>query len=198
MNLFCRLRLITESERHERHHSHLPTAAGEVMGESAWNAGRMLYALARYFDWWQNRMMTEVVIDGGRADLVFMTKAMYLTEVEIKISLSDWNADRSKDKFKKPRPHVARFFYAIPETLQSRIPAWLPEGAGILVVYEQNRWADGVREFRAGRRYAGAQKVPPLLFDQWRDAAYYRFWRSEMSRLAQRKWKRVDVDSAAA
>jgi hypothetical protein len=34
-----------------------------------WHAGRLIHTLAKHFDWWQHRMMTEFEIDGGRADL---------------------------------------------------------------------------------------------------------------------------------
>lgn len=108
--------------------------------ESAyWHQGRILFALARYFDYLTNRMMTQFFIDGGIADLVFVSRHGYATEVEIKISLADWNADLNKGKWDMERPHVARFFYAIPETLETRIPPWVPRDAGILVCRRQER-----------------------------------------------------------
>lgn len=152
-----------------------------------WHAGRILLALARHFDWWHNRMFTEYEVDGGRADLVFLSKAGYLTEVEIKISLRDWNADQTKRKFNKPRPHVSRFFYAIPETLENQIPDWLPESAGILVVRANpSVWGSGgydqAHEIRAARRLP-AQKLPESHVHQMHVSMYYRFWNQEIGRL---------------
>jgi len=60
------------------------------MSINYWHQGRMLFALARYFDWSSQRMMSQFAIDGGIADLVFVSRAGYATEVEIKISLADW------------------------------------------------------------------------------------------------------------
>ena len=50
----------------------------------------VLAGLTRYLKWHQNAMMTEFLVDGGRADIVFITCSGYLTKVEIKISVSDW------------------------------------------------------------------------------------------------------------
>jgi hypothetical protein len=140
-----------------------------------WNSGRMMLALVRYFDWRVNRVMNEAWIDGGRADLVFVSKAGYATEIEIKISLSDWAADRKKDKFKMPRPHVARFYYAIPDHLLDRVPFWLAEDIGIIVVRDGDG-RDYASEYRAAKRMPRAQKLPPSWWDNWRDNAYYRYW----------------------
>lgn len=147
--------------------------------KNQWHAGRILFALSRHFSWWQHRMLPEFEVDGGRADLVVITRSNYLTEIEIKVSLSDWNADQHKDKFKRPRPHVARFFYAIPETLQDRIPDWLPPTAGVLVVSNGGLGWDYVREVRAAKRLP-AKKVDDQLVRKIEEACYYRFWRSHM------------------
>lgn len=113
------------------------------------HSGHMIYALARHFDWFRNRMMTEWYIDGGQADLIFVSKAGYVTEIEVKISRADWKKDASKSKWQRPRPHIARFFYAVPESLLAEgLPDWCPPEAGVLAVSGAN-----VREVRAARRF---------------------------------------------
>lgn len=55
---------------------------------------------------------------GGEMDLVIVSRAGYLHEYEIKVSLADWKADAKKDKWKSPkRKLVPYFWYAIPKTL---------------------------------------------------------------------------------
>lgn len=55
---------------------------------------------------------------GGEMDLVIVSRAWYLHEYEIKISLADWKADAKKDKWKSPKRKVVPYFwYAIPRPL---------------------------------------------------------------------------------
>jgi hypothetical protein len=170
---------------------------------TTWHAGRILEALAHYFDWQRNFLMPEYEI-GGRADLVVITRARYVTEVEIKVTLADWRADAKKPKWsKKPpkvdhlpewqrpyelqshenllrrRAHVSRFFYAIPESLADKIPADLPEGVGIVVAYNDpnySRWnGDRVRILREAVR----RKSTPMSEDELARlmvTCYYRYW----------------------
>jgi hypothetical protein len=157
---------------------------------TTWHAGRILEALAHYFDWQRNFLMPEYEI-GGRADLVVITRARYVTEVEIKISLADWRADRDKikwrlDKVNSPvdkgylsarRAHISRFFYAIPETLEHKIPADLPVGVGIIVVRDQqNRYGhDRIDVLREAVR----RKSTPISeqeFNRIMLTCYHRYW----------------------
>lgn len=146
-----------------------------------WHSGRIILACASYFDWWQHPMLTEEFIDGGRADLFFVSKAGYGTEVEIKVTLADWNADRNKQKWKNPRPHVAQFFYAVPETLEDSIPDWLPAEAGVIVIKDQGLGYDQVKLVRAAKRMK-AQKIPKEWIADMYRRCYYRFWRAELKR----------------
>ena len=146
------------------------------------NAGHILTALARHFDWWQNTIIPEWEIDGGRADLLILSRRNYLTEIEIKVTMADWNCDRDKNKWKRERPHIARFFYAIPENLKDRVPEWVPPSAGILSV----RWHPGyerahVSLVRNAKRQPKAQHAPDGLVAKVHESCYYRFWRREVS-----------------
>lgn len=159
-------------------------------GVPGWNAGRMLFALARYWNWWEVQMITEFEIDGGRADLVLVSKAGYATEIEIKVSRGDWRNDRDKLKWMAhgwTRPHVSRFFYAVPGQLVQHVPSWVPADAGILAVHAGlgARGADQVREYRAARRYT-ARRLSDAQLAQIERAFYYRFWRQHMEILGGR------------
>lgn len=149
-----------------------------VFAAMKWHAGRVLLALADHLQWDQTRCLPEFEIDGGKADLVQISRAGYLTEFEIKVTLADWNADRTKAKFAGHRPHVARFFYVIPDNLVDRIPDWVPASAGILVVSPNDgSWRDRVREHRPARRAKGCLTVPPDTAQRLLEACYFRFWR---------------------
>lgn len=138
-------------------------------------------ALAHHFDWFHNMMMPEWTIDGGKADLLFVSPAGYVTEIEIKISCSDWNIDREKEKWKSARPHIGRFFYAVPEALAERAPTWLPPYVGVLVVTFNRHGMPRVRVVREAIRRK-SEKLPPSELDRMRISLYYRFWRAELRR----------------
>lgn len=138
-------------------------------------------------------MITEFQIDGGRADLLVVTKAGYATEVEIKISKKDWRADDKKPKFMAQRPHISRLFYAVPEQLMkgldirdaASLPRWIRPHVGILVVRDGGLGYDSVRELRAARRF----RCRPLTEQHQAQIAtsfYYRFWRQHMEIQRQR------------
>lgn len=146
------------------------------------NAGHILLGLARYFNWFQVRMLPEFEVDGGRADLAILSRSGYITEIEIKVSLSDWNADREKDKFKTRRPHVRRFFYAVPRALAEKIPDWVPPEAGILTVHAFETGYPHVRELRPAKALK-AEKLPKDRAEALIEACYYRFWRLNLQAL---------------
>lgn len=151
------------------------------------HAGHIRQALASYFDWTQNRMMPEFYVDGGIADLVFISKSGYLTEVEIKCSVADWKGDAQKEKWKRPRPHIARFYYAVPEAIADRVPDSLPTDAGLLVIKRSQGGYAHAHEARAARR-AKALKIEPGsdILRKMYEAAYYRLWRHTLGALGDR------------
>lgn len=73
------------------------------------------------------------------ADLVACSKAGYLTEIEIKISFSDWKADPMKAKFRcghRQWDMVKAFWYAAPKKLALRHAEidGLRAGYGVLAI----------------------------------------------------------------
>lgn len=145
-----------------------------------WNSGRVRRALVRYLQWHQTLVIPEFDLDGGRCDLVQISRAGYATEFEIKISRADWKADADKQKWMKPRPHIARFFYCVPEHLlppDTVLDFVLPD-AGILVCGGDGVGYDWTREHRPARRMR-AQKVDDRTQRKALEAFYYRYWRHE-------------------
>lgn len=80
-------------------------------------------------------------------DILSVSKKMFLREVEIKVSISDFKAD-----FKKKHNHggnIKQFYYAVPYYILSKIEKDIPENAGILVAeicQKTNRYADFIGE----------------------------------------------------
>jgi hypothetical protein len=84
---------------------------------------------------------------GWEADLIACTKSGYLTEIEIKISASDWHADKKKAKWKTGYPNstgriwgwhlIKQFYYAAPMGLAARWQEFdIPEFAGVYGIQE--------------------------------------------------------------
>ncbi len=75
------------------------------------------------------------------ADLLACTKAGYLTEIEIKVSMSDWRIDKEKVKFRGGQGVeswwrlVKNFYYAAPEGMAESWPEiGIPDWAGVISV----------------------------------------------------------------
>jgi len=65
-------------------------------------------------------------------DMLIVTKNRYLTEVEIKISLSDLKADFKKEHQHKDE-NIKNFYYAFPEEMKEKALELIPEECGILL-----------------------------------------------------------------
>lgn len=70
-------------------------------------------------------------------DMLIVTKNCYLTEVEIKISLSDLKADFKKEHQHKDE-NIKNFYYAFPEEMKEKAIELIPEGAGILIAVKKH------------------------------------------------------------
>ena len=176
-------------------------AAEELARDTArrapdWNAGRIQRALVRHLNWFQNLLIPEFELDGSRADLLQVTRAGYATEYEIKISAGDWRRDQHKGKFDPARPltkHLSRFFYVVPGHYVNtkggadvmgngeylpliKMPDWLPDYVGILLVLGGKQGYDSVHEMRAARRFK-ALPVPASVKQRAFECFYYRYWR---------------------
>lgn len=108
-----------------------------------------------------------------RADFVMITAAGYLTEIEVKVSRSDWRADLAKPKWLGMPAWVSRFVYAVPEELG--IPDWVPTHAGVWHVIKDQRHGLSVYTARAPKKIGG-EKVPDVIVQKWMRNLYYRYW----------------------
>lgn len=143
----------------------------------------MTLALGQFFNWQINHMYEEVFIDGGQADLIFVSRAQYATEVEIKTSVADWKADSKKKKWAGNRESVKYFYYAVPDYLESKIPAGLPRHAGIVIVHPGGQGHDHCRVVRPPQPMNG-KRIDPKTIEYWNSCYYHRFMRKRFSSLA--------------
>jgi hypothetical protein len=71
------------------------------------------------------------------ADMLVVTKSKYCTEIEVKVSMSDWKADFDKRKHDWIDARIKYQYYAAPMTLAERyIELDLPQGWGVIGVKE--------------------------------------------------------------
>jgi hypothetical protein len=117
-------------------------------------------------------------MDAYRADFIRVSSCGYATEIEVKVSISDWKADLKKSKVGKLPPWISMFVYAVPEELG--IPDFVPSHAGVWHVTKGINARYGgeetkVRVARAPKRI-GDQKIPSEILDRWNRSMYYRYW----------------------
>jgi len=98
-----------------------------------------------------------------RPDVLVVNKQRYLTEVEIKLTMSDYRADQKKRVWERRRSHPERdlnrqFYYAAPADLAEKIKPELREGCGLLAIRDVNFDAVSVAA-RAPVR-AAAKRLP--------------------------------------
>lgn len=99
-------------------------------------------AVAKLFE--RHTVIPNVYLGGFELDLAIISKDWYLTEVEIKISRSDWMRDKDKKKwvveaqsktnYYRKRHKVTKFFYAVPEKLLDNIPDFVTPETGIISI----------------------------------------------------------------
>lgn len=155
------------------------------------NSGHILHAVARHLNWRQGVLVPEAMVEYSRgvkprpwgsgtyddratylADLMWVTRDQYATEIEIKVSRSDWRADSDKAKWAHLPPWISRFVYAVPRELG--IPEWVSPLAGVWHVASE-RGCLYVEVVRAPRRI-GKDKVPDKTLAWWKSHLYYRYW----------------------
>lgn len=103
--------------------------------------------LAYYFSPRQNLIVPNVSwgFDIHECDLLVMSPSGYLTEVEIKVSLSDLKKDGEKLHEHEDK-RIKKLYFALPQYLYDKGKAYIPERAGILVVDPNHEF--GVSEER--------------------------------------------------
>jgi hypothetical protein len=142
------------------------------------------HALARHFNYFSQNVVPNVYIGGGEMDVAVVTRAGYLVEVEIKLTLADWNADQAKDKWlperAKYRAAVSRFYYAVPTALLQKVPSWVPASCGLIEL----QWAETRKTCYAVERKPAGRIANVKLTDAdmliLLRSTYHRFWQREL------------------
>lgn len=110
-------------------------------------------AVATLFD--RHTVIPNVYLGGFELDMAIVSKDWYLTEVEIKVSRSDWMRDKEKKKwvveaqaktnYYRKRHKVTKFFYAVPEKLLKNIPEFVTPETGIISIVKHTDYYGVVR-----------------------------------------------------
>ena len=142
--------------------------------------------LASHFEWFRNLCFPNVYMHGGEMDLCVVTPSGYVWEIEIKLTLSDWKADKNKYKWKplneSNRKYISRFYYAVPTELIDKAPAFVPPEAGLIEVY----WS-GSRGYKAKiikpSTYKRGKKITELSLKILMKKVFYKYWAKRMTGL---------------
>jgi len=126
----------------------------------------MEVALACWLDYRQNLIVPNVfwAMNFHECDLLVVSKAGYLTEIEIKITRADLRADAKKWHGHNSN-RIKRLFFALPDYLD--LPAcinMIPDRAGIILVRPNAPdvdpiWTPRCREIRPAQRNKAAGKI---------------------------------------
>lgn len=87
--------------------------------------------------WFDSETMLWKNIVNHECDMLIVSKNQYITEVEIKISLSDLRADFKKEHQHKDE-NIKNFYYAFPEEMKDKAIELIPEEAGILIAVKKH------------------------------------------------------------
>lgn len=87
--------------------------------------------------WFDSETMLWKNIVNHECDMLIVSKNHYLTEVEIKISLSDLKADFKKEHQHKDE-NIKNFYYAFPEEMKEKAIKLIPEEVGILIAVKKH------------------------------------------------------------
>lgn len=120
-------------------------------------------------------------IKWGECDIFQVAKSMYWVEFEIKLSVSDFHAD-----FKKVEKHRAlaarspviprRFWYVMPDIIADKVEGEIPEYAGLMVVNESSRYANGFFKKRRDAPTLKSTKITAAQLQRLYERFYWRYW----------------------
>lgn len=137
--------------------------------------------LSRYY--FPNFCFPNVYFAGCEMDFAMVTKAGYLYEFEVKLSLADWRGDIRKDKWCKPllverrQQEVSRMFYVVPQELVDKVPPFVPQSTGIIGIDTYFNFA------RQAKRNTNARKLTDRDMVNLLTSTYYRYWTERRKRI---------------
>jgi hypothetical protein len=92
------------------------------------------------------------------ADILLVSKNLYLTEIEIKISISDLRKEANK-KHNHIDPKIKRLYFLVPTTILGNAIKLIPKDYGILEAYRTVRDTISIREVREPKVNKEAIKI---------------------------------------
>jgi len=133
--------------------------------------------LAMKFDWFRNYIFTNVYFGLYEMDVAIITPAMYLWEIEIKLTRADWLKDEKKRKWNSPgRTKVSRFYYAVPIELVEEIPEFVTTETGIIgIKYHPYNGMYFTEPIRSAVRID--VKITQAEFNDFMKKIYFKYWR---------------------
>ena len=132
--------------------------------------------------WFDNKTMLWKEIVNHECDMLIVTKNYYLTEVEIKISLSDLKAD-----FKKKHQHkdenIKNFYYAFPEEMKEKALKLIPKECGILIAVKKECGISyrKIECYRKPKINKEAKPINDIVLSKIYRLGYLRYWNYRMS-----------------
>ncbi len=142
-----------------------------------WNAGDIELAVARcLYNPRTYLLLTNVSWGLGvhECDLLAMSGARYLTEIEIKVSVNDCRRDLSK-RHHHDNVKIKYLYFAVPDTIVSKCLPYIPERAGIIAVTDRGQYLHA-RRLRPARAHAGARPLSEFEVSKLQRLGCIRYW----------------------
>ena len=135
--------------------------------------------------WLDTEVMIWKNIVNHECDMLIVTKNRYLTEVEIKISLSDLKADFKKEHQHKDE-NIKNFYYAFPAEMKEKAIELIPEEAGILIAIKKHlnsgyEYRD-IECYRKPKINKEAKPINDIVLSRIYRLGYLRYWNYRMSK----------------
>ncbi len=138
-------------------------------------------------NWWLDTEADPMIwknIVNHECDMLIVSKNQYLTEVEIKISLSDLRADFKKEHQHKDE-NIKNFYYAFPEEMKDKAIELIPEEAGILIAVKKHlnsgyEYRD-IKCYRKPKINKEAKPINDIVLSRIYRLGYLRYWNYRMS-----------------
>ena len=138
--------------------------------------------------WWLDTEADPMIwknIVNHECDMLIVTKNRYLTEVEIKISLSDLKADFKKEHQHKDE-NIKNFYYAFPEEMKEKAIKLIPEEVGILIAVKKHlnngyEYRD-IECYRKPKINKEAKPINDIVLSRIYRLGYLRYWNYRTSK----------------
>ena len=138
-------------------------------------------------NWWLDTEADPMIwknIVNHECDMLIVTKNRYLTEVEIKISLSDLKADFKKEHQHKDE-NIKNFYYAFPEEMKEKAIELIPGEAGILIAVKKHLNSGyeyrEIECYRKPKINKEAKPINDIVLSRIYRLGYLRYWNYRIS-----------------